>query len=184
MFEVVHTPRLCLRPLRAEDEPPMVAYRSDPEVVRFQSWEVDSAREVAGLIRCMAEREPDSPGQWYQLGIALADGPLIGDCGIHTLHQDPRQSEIGITLARDHQRQGYGLEALGALLGFLFEGLGKHRVIASVDPRNLASVALMGRLGMRLEAHHVESLWFKGAWADDMVFAMLRREWRGLENNG
>lgn len=155
----------------------MAAYRADPGVARYQGWEAASVREVENFIRSLAELEPDSPGQWYQLGIALPDGRLIGDCGLHTLHRDPRQAEVGITVAPAHQRRGYGVEVLTAVLGLLFDRLGKHRVIASVDPRNHASVALLGRVGMRLEAHHVEALWFKGAWADDLVFAMLRREW-------
>ena len=49
---------------------------------------------------------------------------------------------------------------------------------ASVDPRNARSIALMERLGFRREAHFVESLWFKEAWADDVIFAMLEREWQ------
>lgn len=43
---------------------------------------------------------------------------------------------------------GYATEALIAILDLLFVGLGKHRVIASVDPRNQASMALMQLLGM------------------------------------
>ncbi|MDB5028733.1 MAG: hypothetical protein JWO66_2422, partial [Candidatus Eremiobacteraeota bacterium] len=31
--------------------------------------------------------------------------------------------------------------------------------------------------GFRQEAHLRESLWFKDAWADDLIFAMLRSEW-------
>jgi len=33
-------------------------------------------------------------------------------------------------------------------------------------------------LGMRQEAHHVESYLFRGEWVDDVVFALLAREWR------
>lgn len=66
------------------------------------------------------------------------------------------------------------------MLGHLF-ALGKHRVIASTDPRDERSVALLRRVGFRLEAHHHESLWFKGAWADDLIFAMLRRDWAAEE---
>jgi RimJ/RimL family protein N-acetyltransferase len=65
------------------------------------------------------------------------------------------------------------------LLGYLFGPLQRHRVFASVDPRNKASVALPQRVGMRQEAHVRESLWFKGQWADDVVFAVLAREWSG-----
>lgn len=59
----------------------------------------------------------------------------------------------------------------------LFDTLGKHRVSCSVDPRNARSIALMERTGFRREAHHRESLWLKGEWCDDLIFAMLRREW-------
>ena len=32
---------------------------------------------------------------------------------------------------------------------------------------------------MRREAHMIESLWIKGEWVDDVIFAILRSEWRG-----
>ena len=90
--------------------------------------------------------------------------------------------EIGITLARGFQGRGFATEALRAVLGYLFSTLGKHRVFGSVDPRNAPSLALLERVGMRREAHFVESLWFKGGWADDVIYAMLRREYLA-ENN-
>ena len=31
---------------------------------------------------------------------------------------------------------------------------------------------------MRREAHHMQSLWFKGNWADEYIYAILREEWR------
>jgi aminoglycoside 6'-N-acetyltransferase len=58
-----------------------------------------------------------------------------------------------------------------------FEELGLHRVFAQLDPRNEASAALCRRLGMRLEAHFLEDLWFRGAWGDTAIYAMLAREW-------
>jgi RimJ/RimL family protein N-acetyltransferase len=105
-------------------------------------------------------------------------GSLIGDCGIHVLKSDPRIVEIAITIAPDCQSRGYATEAVNALLDHLLVRLGKHRVFASVDPRNLNSMALMQRIGLRKEAHFVQSLWFKGGWTDDVVFAMLAGEWR------
>jgi RimJ/RimL family protein N-acetyltransferase len=32
---------------------------------------------------------------------------------------------------------------------------------------------------MRQEAHFRKSLWFKGEWVDDVVFAVLASEWKG-----
>jgi RimJ/RimL family protein N-acetyltransferase len=58
-----------------------------------------------------------------------------------------------------------------------FGTLGLHRVFAQLDPRNDASIALCRRLGMREEAYLVEDLWFKGAWGDTAIYAILDREW-------
>jgi RimJ/RimL family protein N-acetyltransferase len=63
----------------------------------------------------------------------------------------------------------------------VFGQLGRHRIHASVDPRNLASMAMLRALGMRQEAHHRESLWLHGEWVDDVVFALLASEWRAAQ---
>jgi RimJ/RimL family protein N-acetyltransferase len=178
VFAPIVTERLTLRVLEPADAEAVFAYRADPEVSRYQSWVPASAAEIRAFIEGLVDLGPDTPGRWFQLGITLrASGELIGDCGIRVSAPEPREAEVGITVAPAFQRRGLAAEALRALLGFLFDGLGKHRVYGSLDPRNAASRALLERVGMRREAHFVESLWFKGAWADDLVCAMLKREW-------
>ena len=41
----------------------------------------------------------------------------------------------------------------------------------------VASAGLMERLGMRREAHFRENELVKGAWSDELVYAMLASEW-------
>jgi RimJ/RimL family protein N-acetyltransferase len=177
MFDEILTARLRLRTLAPRDAEEMFAYRSCPEVIQYQSGGSKSLDDVIAFIKSMSSVELGAPG-WNQLAIELlSDGSLIGDCGIHIL-DDSRMTEIGITLAPAQQSKGYATEALKAVLELLFVGLNKHRVIASVDPRNLASMALMTRLGLRKEGHFLQSLWLKGEWVDDVVFAMLAREWK------
>jgi RimJ/RimL family protein N-acetyltransferase len=154
----------------------MFAYRSSPEICRYQSWEPKSVEDVLNFIDATAKTEFNTTG-WYQIGIALkSDGNLIGDCGIHILESDSRTAEFGITIAPGQQGNGYATEALDAIIKLLFIDLHKHRVFASVDPLNLPSMSLMKRLRLRQEAHFVQSLWFKNRWADDVVFAMLEQE--------
>jgi RimJ/RimL family protein N-acetyltransferase len=180
MFQDIITDRLILRDLRPCDAEVVMRYRSDPEVSRYQSWEPASADQLRSYFEELAGMDPDTPGAWYQLGIAFrSGGELIGDCGIHILH-DPRLAEIGITVAPRFQCRGYATEALRAILGYLFGKLRKHRISASIDPRNTGSIRLMQRLAFRQEAHMIGSLWFKGQWVDDLVFAMLAREWMGV----
>lgn len=114
----LQSPRLCLRRLCPEDAAAIVGYRSLPEVARYQSWETFGPDDAARLIAGQAEIIPDTPGTWVQLALVLLEsGEVIGDCGIHFRRDEPRQVELGITLAPAHQGRGLAAEALGSVLG-------------------------------------------------------------------
>ncbi len=162
-------------PFTPEDALTLFAYRSDPEVSRYQSFAPTSLDDARQFIAKLPTTPFGTPDTWFQLAIRLPAGELIGDLGIH-FEEDPRQVEIGVTLAPEHQGQGFASEALQILLDRLFGIPRTHRVHASVDPRNAASIKLLERLGFRKEAHHRQSLWFKGAWVDDVVYATLRSD--------
>ena len=150
-------------------------------MTRYQTWEPKGVDDAVEFIERVVEVDWDTPDTWFQLAIRLREPQaLVGDLGVHFL-EDAAQVEIGFTLAPEYQGRGLGTESVLGLLGYLFETLGKHRVIASADPRNEASVRLLRRVGMRQEAHFVESLLFKGEWADDLVFAMLKPEWEQIQ---
>lgn len=173
------TPRLHLRRLAAGDAAALCAYRALPEVARFQSWTGFERTDAERLIEQQSGLEPDTPGTWFQLAIVeRASGALIGDIGLHFHLDDPRQAEVGITLAPSSQGRGYAAEALERVLAYLFEDLDKHRAMAITDAENQAAAALFRRLGFRQEAHYLEHVWFKGAYGSEYLFAMLQREWR------
>lgn len=170
--------RLRVDRLRATDAASLFACRGDPAVALYQGWCPANLAEVHQFI----DAQPLQPSHgWFQRAIRLREsGELIGDLGL-CLPEDPQGSvEFGVSIMPAHQGHGYASEAVRAVFAFVFGELGRHRVHASVDPRNLASMAMLRALGMRQEAHHRESLWFKGEWADDVIFAMLEREWRHL----
>jgi RimJ/RimL family protein N-acetyltransferase len=177
------SPRLCLRRLRPEDATAICAYRGLPEVARFQSWESFGLADAVRLIAGQAAVVPDTPGTWLQLAlVAIESATVIGDCGIHFRVDDPRQVELGITLAPTHQGRGLAAEALGSVLEYVFGRLGKHRVAAVTDAENHAAAGLLRRLGFRQEAHCIEHVWFKGAWGSECQFALLHREWQARQN--
>lgn len=171
--------RLVLRRLSDDDVDALVAYRSDPDVARLQSWTPDwshddARRLIAGL---PADDWPD-PGDWLQLGVELAaTGELVGDVGIHAVATQPRTTELGVTFARAHQGRGYASEAAGRLLAWLFEERRQHRVITQSDERNPALHRLVEGLGFRREATLVEADWFEGEWTTLVLHALLEREW-------
>lgn len=173
----IRTKRLKLTPIATDDAPAMFAYRSDAAVSLYQSFCPNSLLDVEDFILRLQGVAFDTPGTWYQLGIRLRDsGQLIGDVGVHFCSSE--QVEIGFTVSPSYQRQGFATEAVTGVLDNLFGQLQKHRVHASVDPRNKPSSALLKRLGMRQEAHFVKSLRVNDEWVDDVVFGILESEWQ------
>lgn len=178
MFEI-RTERLTLRPFLAEDLPAFVSYRRDPEVARFQSWDVAySLPDAERFLASQRDVELGEPGEWMQLAaIARHDGELAGDCAARVAHGQPGTAEIGVTFSRRYQGAGLAAEALTAVITTLFENHAIHRVYAQADDRNLAAQRLLDRLGFRCEARLIDAEWFKGEWSTVRVYAVLEREW-------
>ncbi len=177
MAEIV-TPRLCLRPFRAEDLAAFVAYRSHPDVARYQSW--DSSYSMGDAEEFLASQqgvELGTPGAWLQLAAVDQGGTLCGDCAVRV--DLPATAEVGVTFAPEHQGTGLATEALAAVIDALFLEHGLHRVYAQADDRNVAVHRLLERLGFRCEARLVEADWFKGEWTTLRIYAVLRRDWAG-----
>jgi aminoglycoside 6'-N-acetyltransferase len=177
-FREIRTTRLVIRRFTAADAPALAAYRSDPQVARFQSWETPyGVDEAAAFIAGMAEH-PGTPGEWFQL--AVTAGTLIGDVALFTDH-DPRLGRIGFTLAREAHGRGYATEAVRAVLDYAF-GRRAHRIAADCDARNARSAALLERVGMRREGHLRASAWWKGEWTDELCYAILADEWATIRS--
>jgi RimJ/RimL family protein N-acetyltransferase len=171
--------RLIIRPISINDKESIFAYRADPENNKYQSLIPKTVDDVADFIN-KSSIEMDVQGTWFQFVIIeQLNNQLIGDIGIHFLENDSenKQVQIGYTLDRRYHRNGYATEALSVIINYLMTKLKKHRIVASIDPNNTASIKLIERLGFRKEAHFIESLFFHGQWVDDLIYAILEKEW-------
>lgn len=176
----IKTTRLHIRPIDINDKAAMFTYRSDSETNKYLSFIPRTVDDVAEFILNSA-KEFNIPGSWFQLAIVKkASTKMIGDIGIHFLasNNENKQVEIGYTLNKEYRGKGYATEALSAVIDYLFNVLNKHRITASIDPANQSSIKLVERLNFRKEAHFKESLFFHGKWVDDVIYALLAKEWR------
>lgn len=176
--EGMETARLVLRAFTPADAPALAAYRSDPEVSRYQSWEAPVPMEEAErLAATFSAGDPRDPG-WFQYAVErrLAPG-LVGDLGV-CRSEDGRQAELGFTFAPAFQGHGYATEAVARIVEFLLLDEGLHRISAECDERNVRSAKLLERVGFRREGHLVQSTWIKGEWTDDLLYGLLASEYR------
>lgn len=174
--------RLTLRHFRDHDVPVFFAYRNDPEVARWQSWEGITREAAEEFARAFSTGGPAPAGEWFQIAVALrSTGALVGDCALKLLPNEPAAAEIGFTIAREHQGKGYGFEAVSRLVGHLFEGLGLVRVVAETDAENSRSWHLLERLGMRREGS--ATAWFKGRLTEEYRYSLVRESWGPSPHN-
>ncbi len=176
----IRTARLDLRPVAADDFAAIHTYQRRPEVCRYLYWgpldEAGSRTSVATKSTRTTLRES---GDILQLAVVVREtGTLVGDVTFVYTSREHRQGGIGYVFNPDHSGRGYATEASRALLELGFEELGLHRVQAELDGRNTASARLLERLGMRREGHLRENEFLDGEWTDEVVYAMLAREWR------
>ena len=177
----LHTQRLLLRNFNASDLEAFLAYRNDPAVARYQSWDVPYPREKAEeFIAELSDIHAPKQGHWFQLALELKEtGALIGDVAFCIEEDDVRQAVIGFSIASAYWRKGFATEALTALLDYLFEDIDLHRVTADCDVENVGSWKTLEKLGFRREAHFVESFLVNNGYASEYYYGLLQREWRG-----
>ena len=145
------TERLLLRRSLPGDAETIAAYRSDPEVSRYQGWTRTDPGSIAREIEAMATRAPGEPGGWVQFTVCEREtGQLVGDVGLSRIEGEPEAIKIGYTIAPAFQGRGYATEAVGALVAYALDTLGAGIVRAYASAENLASIRVAERVGMHL----------------------------------
>jgi RimJ/RimL family protein N-acetyltransferase len=163
-FEPIVTERLVLRRSRPEDAEAIAAYRSDPEVHRYQGWERTDAEGVRAEIVEMMGRAPGAPGGWIQFSVEEREtGGLVGDIGLSLADGEPGVIKVGYTMSPAFQGRGYATEAVGALIDYAFDTLGADIVRAYASAENIASIRVAEKVGMHLmeryERRHGDEMW-------------------------
>jgi RimJ/RimL family protein N-acetyltransferase len=172
------TKRLILRPLRINDKNAIFEYHSDARANKYQGWIPKTIDDAETFIRALAP-QLNSPDSWFQFAlIEKEEQKLIGDIGIHFLNSEMHHVELGFTVHPNYQQKAYATEAISKIINYLFADLNKHRITASVDPDNTASIRLLEKLGFRKETHFIKSLFLNGKWVDDVIYVLLKEEWK------
>ncbi len=146
-MQVYETARLRVRYLDEADLATMLVICSDPVVMRYMgSGEPLTADETALWIHRSQANYADH-GYGCMAAISKEDGGFAGFCGLVTA---PGHSDVEIiyALARPYWGRGLAAEMAGAMLDFGFAQCGLPAILATIDPRNTASVRIVEQLGM------------------------------------
>jgi [ribosomal protein S5]-alanine N-acetyltransferase len=172
------TSRLILREWSPDDLAARYSLLSDPEVLRYVVADGSPTLEACRRdLDWHIEQQTKSPRSSYALVVCLREPErVIGGSSLAITSHQHHEAELAYALRSEEWGQGYILEATRALLAFGFMTLDLHRVFATCDPDNRASVRVLQKLGMRQEGQLRENTWTRGTWRDSLLYALLRQE--------
>ncbi len=161
------TPRLRLRPARADDLPAFHAILGDPRAMRYwSSLPHASLAETQAWLDGMIAAPPEESCDF----VIEYQSRLIGKAGCFRL------PEIGYILHPDFWGQGFAREAVEAVIAYAFRHFPIPSLLADVDPRNAASLGLLARLGF-VETGRAERTYQIGdEWCDSLYLTLFRQE--------
>lgn len=148
----IETQRLILRPFKEADAKAMYEnWASDPEVVRYLTWNVHPSAEFTKELLNIWEAQYESP-KIYNWTIELKQtSQVIGGISIVGMSEETSSCEVGYCLSREHWGVGITTEALKAIIPYLFEAVGFEKITAKHDVQNVASGKVMLKSGMRFD---------------------------------
>ncbi len=102
------------------------------------------------------------------------DNVLMGGCTLSNVRRGVTQSAaIGYWIGEPYARHGHMSASISAMLPFVFQVLGLHRLEAACIPENEPSRSLLIKLGFREEGLARRYLQINGEWRDHILYALL-----------
>jgi ribosomal-protein-alanine N-acetyltransferase len=155
----LQTSRLVLRPVTTADAAAVVAYRGDPQVVRYLSHDGLTLEQATSLLENADVRWPASAEERFNVTLAVVlDDHVIGDVHVWNTGEplqpasdDPGEVWLGYAIHPRHHGQGYATEAVSRVVEWLRQ-TGIKRIHANTYCENVASVKLLQRLGFQQAA--------------------------------
>lgn len=175
---VVHGSRVYLRAPHLRDWPAWAKVRGESRdfLVPWEpTWPHDALPRAAfrRRLRRYEQDARDDTGYAFYVFDKQTDVALGGATLSQVKRGVTQSCSLGYWIGQSYARQGYMTDALAALISFVFDEIGLHRIEAACVPNNEASKTLLEKVGFTQEGYARQYLCINGAWQDHLLFAKL-----------
>ena len=176
-----------MRRLGNADGPTMYAWTQLDAVCRYQRWGPYTRSETEAVVTAILSDEtrhmwiaivrdgPDRGGDLTKTEFGA--GQPVGYIELHILDAESGCAEMGYGLHPDAWGRGLATRMAVAAVSYAFNVLQLHRVEATCDARNLASLAVLRKVGMQHEGRLRENVRLRDGWRNSEIFGVLGHEW-------
>lgn len=173
----LETERLLLRRFVMEDAQAMFEnWASEEEVTKFLTWPTHTSVEVTKSVLndWISKYEQQD---FYNWAIALkSSGVVIGNISVVQVQESIEGAILGYCMGTKWWGQGIMPEAGKAVVKYLFEEVGFHRIAAEHDKNNPKSGRVMQKIGMTYEGILRSAGFNNQGVVDDVWYAILKED--------
>jgi len=162
---------ILLRPWRLSDVDDAYAYGSDPEWARYL-WFVPQPYSQQDAQQFIERAVADPWESQAQFAIEM-DGHAVGGIHLYLMDANAHVAGLGYNVARSHWGRGIATQAARAVIEYGISVLGIRKFVSTADARNAGSVRVMQKLGMQQEGLLRQNRFYRGDYADEIVYAFL-----------
>lgn len=170
--------KVRLRALEETDLERCYRWVNDPEVTEHLAirFPMSTQQERQWLLQASSGDGDRS------FAIETAEGEHIGNIGLHRINYLDRNAELGILIGeKEKWDQGYGTDAILALLKFAFEEMNLHRVYLRVDADNPRAIRCYEKCGFVREGTLRHATYRHGRYKDQHIMSVLAPEFRATQ---
>jgi [ribosomal protein S5]-alanine N-acetyltransferase len=176
----INSERLKLREITNNDLKDIHWLHSFPKVDEFNTLGIPENIEVTRkILQSTFEDQKKETRREIQWSIRLSTNQtFIGLAGMRLSEERFKMGEIFYKLAPDYWGNGYATEAARALISFGFDTFGLHRIEAGTATKNIKSIHVLEKIGMKREGIRRKILPIRGKWYDNYQYAILENDSR------
>lgn len=170
---VIATQRLSMSKVSEQDFDVMVAHEQNAKLMHYIR-PVEALSETEEKIqKCIASWQGKEK-EWVMMTVKLiASDTVIGMVCFNIESYEHQRIEMGYRFDENYHGQGYGFEAAKALFDYLNHKIKPHKITAYCYAKNIASVAILNKLGMQQEGSLRQHALIAGQWHDELIFGKL-----------
>ncbi|AFC30545.1 GNAT family acetyltransferase [Paenibacillus mucilaginosus 3016] len=164
--------RVRLRPFETEDIKELQRWSNDPVSILLVGRAPQAYEQIERQI--MSKRQKGD----LLLAIENEENKLIGWVFLKDIEHEHGRAGIGILLAPEARGQGYGKEAMKAMIRIGFDQLRLHKIYLTTRGLNEQAIALYKKIGFVIEGKLREHAFCDGQYYDTYYMGMLKSEWQ------
>lgn len=106
-------------------------------------------------------------------------GGSFGMASVTEMDLANRSARVSFLMRDDDWRRGYGIEAIGAILDFLFNRYNLHRIWARVGAEHELTIAALSESGFEVEGTLRHDHYSGDCWRDSQLMSVLSEDFWG-----